>query len=261
MNRFRLIVLLLLLPPALAAQHARFAAPMPDVLSPEPRVSWIGLIGGANLNTHDGAFETSCAECRFSDGSGSAAMFGVEYGRRFNAPIGFAVKLLYDDKTADYTTVLNGGMRMTVEEGTGIIEYRPLNVERSSTVFLSYATLNPMLQLYPLKHLYLMAGPAVGFKLRAQYNERERLMDEGYTFVETGTRERTAISEDSADVPEAASMRLDLRAGIGYNLALSERVAFSPEVIYELPLSSIAESDSWKASTLHLSAVLKIYLF
>jgi hypothetical protein len=260
-----LLILLLMLGaamPAMAQWRESFAPePMPDVLTPEPRRWFFGLFGGLNLNEHPGTFKPdSCAECIFSDGSGKGAFFGLQIEYKPRPFIGLSVKAAFDDKRADYSRPLPGRKRVVIDATTGQTDSNVvLDFERTSTVYLSYFMINPMVELFPVKNLYVMGGVAFGFPIRKNYQIKERVLDPNFTFRETGTNELTVRDAATAEVLDVKS-RIDARVGAGYNIPLSPMVSLSPEVIYEFPLSTITSAAGWEAKSLHLLAVLKLTL-
>jgi hypothetical protein len=133
-----------------------------------------------------------------------------------------------------------------------MLEYR-----RELSVKLAYFTLSPMIELFPVGGLYVMAGPSVGVRVTSTQEYTKSLTDENYEFVPNDDVS-IRVDKDSGDIPEAESLRLDLRAGIGYNLRLSKHVSFAPEVSYIYPLTNISTDDDWSASAIHLVGVLKI---
>jgi hypothetical protein len=269
MKRLRLAIpglLVALLPALCHAQPAMrlMSAPPPGVLTPSPKLWWIGFTGGINFNEHSGTFlPPKCSECSFTDGSGQGIFAGIQLENRFSRTFGVAVKIIYDDKRAMYKNTYRNNNTMVIDQSTQGYTYIPADLERTTNVYLSYLVINPMLEIFPLKNLYLMAGTGIGFKIDVSYDLKDKFVDQGLLFWESGTNEVALVTKgsDSSDVPGPSSMRLDLRVGVGYNLRLSESVILAPEAIYDLPLTAIAGDKSWKAGTIHLGAVLKVYLF
>ena len=259
---FGLFVCLCCIPPASA--QWRFSAspePRPDVLSPEPRRLYLGFFAGLNLNEHPGTFRPDrCDECVFNDGSGKGVFLGAQLEYLFQPFIGVALKVALDDKRADYTTPLPSRKRIVIDETTGQPDSNViLDFERQASVLLSYVTINPMVEVFPLKNLYLMGGIALGVPVRKNYSVKERALDPNVRFWETGTSEVIYRDESEAEVQDVKT-RLDARVGAGYNIRISPVVLLAPEVMYEFPLSTIAAEPNWKAQSIHILAVLKITL-
>ncbi len=253
---------------ALALGADRAPAPLlrpaqlpPDVLHPDPSRWWIGPQIGVNLNTHPGTFRPYCDECSFSDGSGAGVLLGLQLEHAVAPAVHVTAKLLYDNKSADYTALTPQRLSdvKVVETGEYVQEY--VNYERSSSVVLSYLMLHLAAQVYPFGGFYVFAGPAVGIPLDATYNVREKIMDPGYVYPRTDLTEEDIEPVTNLDrVTTLESPRLDLRAGIGYDLPIGRSVLLSPEVSYGLPLTDIASFSGWKAETIHLVVVLKFAL-
>jgi len=250
---------------ALTVDHAeaQFHAPAPapplppDVLGPAPRVWWFGPLIGVNLVEHSGDYTTGFCECTFSDGSGTGFRIGAELGHMFNPQWGFAVKLFYDDMQAQYS---NQVFKMAdwVDEETGESGKDNTTFERKLDVRLSYVVLNPMLHFYPFGGLYLMAGPGIGFASTSTIEYTKTVLDDQY-LIYRNDEETAVIDRDSGDIPDVNSLRLDIRAGIGYALRLGRNITFAPEVTYNLPLTTISSSeDNWQASAINITGVLRI---
>ncbi len=250
--------LLLLFVPALLysqfrAQPVISPEPMPDVLGPPP-VQWmVGLDAGLNVNQHPGSFKTKLCECTFSDGSGRGILLGGEIWHRFSRRIAISFKVLYDDLQGQYSSILENDTTL-MDDGTKV----PLDYERIGDVRLTYLMFNPMLQYSPFGELYVMAGPAVGITARAEYQYRLRHLNPDYVFVSTQTDE--SVIEDWTDIPDANTIRIDVRFGLGYNLWLSRAVVFSPEISYSVPMTGISNVSGWEANTLRAVGVIKFVI-
>lgn len=232
--------------------------PPPSVLEPAPRVWWIGPQLGAGLNTYSGTYTTKSCNCTFGDGDGSGFNAGIELGHLFTPSLGVVVKLLYNDFSGAATNTVTEPTEV-LDEATGNLETVPLSIERKLETKLSYLTLAPMLHLYPVGGLYLLAGPGVGFSLTATQTYSRTILDEGYVFWNTGEPSSTLV-EDTGDIPEAESVRFDVRAGLGYALRLGAGVLFAPEVTYVYPFTSVSGGDDWSVSSIHFTGVLRILL-
>ncbi len=235
--------------------HAPAPAPPlpPDVLGPAPRVWWFGPLIGVNLVEHSGDYTTGFCDCTFSDGSGTGFTIGAELGHMFNPQWGFAVKLFYDDMQAQYS---NQVIEMATVKNES--EKVQANFERNLDMRLSYFVLNPMLHFYPFGGLYLMAGPGIGFASTSTIEYTKTILDDQFIY-DRNLKETAVIDRDSGDIPDVNSLRLDIRAGIGYALRLGRNITFAPEVTYNFPLTTISSSnDDWKASAINITGVLRI---
>jgi hypothetical protein len=249
---------------ALTVNHAdaQFHAPAPasplppDVLGPAPRIWWFGPLVGVNLTEHGGDISTGFCDCTFRDGSGTGFRIGAELGHMFNPQWGFAVKLFYDDMQAQYSNQILEKAPVW-DPDPDKIEDVISNYERKLDVRLSYFVLNPMLHFYPVGGLYLMAGPGIGFSSTSTMEYTKTNLD-GYIFKRNG-EETAVIDRDSGEIQNVNSLRLDLRAGIGYALRLGRNISFAPEVTYNFPFTTISSSDDdWEASAINITAVLRI---
>jgi hypothetical protein len=238
------------------ASHAQFSfqnAPPPDVLHPAPSRWWIGPQLGVNLNTHGGDYFTDFCECSFKDGTGTGLTAGVEIGHMLSPWLGMALKLVYNDLQAQYSSPIRLPSK-TVDDEIFDVDYT-----RELDVRLGYLMLNPVIQVQPFPFLYLFAGPAIGIRTTAKQDYTLRISDPTVEFEYTRLDEKL-ITDDSGEIPNAESLRADLRAGLGLNFRIGRGLRLAPEVSYGIPLTTIADDDDWKASAIHLTAVLKIDL-
>ncbi len=232
------------------------STPTPDVLGPAPIIWWLGINAGMNLNQHSGDFITTECNCVYKDMSGSGLLFGGELSHKMSDDFGFVIKVLYDDKRASATNDTSENTIVLDEQGNYLGDYI-LPYERKLDVRLSYLNVNPMLQWYPLWGLYVQVGPTLSMRLNASYDYTKKQKDAGYVF-KSNNQSETSI--EKLDIPESQSLRLDLRAGVGYNLKLSRNMIFAPEVLFDYPLTKISSDDNWMVQTIHIIGVLKIAL-
>ena len=248
------LLLPLAAPRLMAQNHSSWAAAPPSgVLSPTPSQWWIGPQIGANLVTHSGDFVTDFCQCSFADGSGAGISVGLELGHMLSPWFGLALKAVYSGMGADYSYFI---MRNAVLETGETVLARH---ERTNRVELGYLSFNPVLQLHPFNGLYFFAGPAVGFNTAGTTEYTLKIADDRYLFDIGGPEERP-IEEDNGDIPGLESLRLDLRFGLGANIRLGRSFLFSPEVSYNLPMTTISSDDNWKAEAFHLIGVFKFEL-
>ncbi len=240
------------------SQWSMQAMPPPDVLNPTPSAWWWGPQIGVNLNTHEGEFFTKFCECSFKDGSGVGITAGVEVGHMLSPGLGIAVKLLYNDLQAQYSNRVIESTQVVDRDDPSKYEFLDIEWERKNDVKLGYFMLHPVLQLYPMHWLYVFAGPAIGIKTTATQSY-SKIPDEQFEIL-VGDPNVRVVTEDSGPIPDAASTRADLRAGLGLNIRLGRSIRIAPEVSYGLPLTTISDDDDWKAQAIHATAVLKFDL-
>ncbi|MBR9974505.1 MAG: hypothetical protein KFF77_02905 [Bacteroidetes bacterium] len=257
------LIVLMMLGSSVTTLHAQFrsdvgapAAPPPGVLSPDPSQWWIGPQIGASLTTHPGDFITEFCNCAFEDGSGAGIAVGIELGHKLSPLIGIALKAMYNDFGADYS--------YKIIQETWVVElneFMPAEHERRNRIDLGYFMLHPALQIHPFSGLYVFLGPAVGINTTGTTSYSLLMTDERYMFdPATGNADDRTIEEDSGEIPGLESLRLDFRFGAGADFRLGRSFVISPEVSYNLPLTTISSDDNWKAQAIHLIAVFKFEL-
>ncbi len=238
--------------------HAQYRTQMsvpapPSVLSPDPSVWWIGPQIGVNINSHTGDFLTDFCQCSFENGSGVGVSAGFEIGHMFSPLFGIALKAVYSDLRADYSYEID--LNALLNTGETVLARH----ERQNEVELGYFMFNPVLQLHPFPGFYLFAGPAVGVNTVGNTTYKVVMVDERYV-IDIGNPDERTIEIDSGEIPGIEKLRMDVRFGFGLNIRLGRSFVFSPELSYNLPLTTISSDDNWKAEAIHVIGVFKFEL-
>lgn len=105
--------------------------------------------------------------------------------------------------------------------------------------------------------LFLSLGAGAGFFMGGTVLDQETLTTPGI-FYQQGSN-KVVYHDGNLDEIADPGLRAALILGIGYDLALSRGLALSPEVQFDLPLTSVTSEDSdWKQMALRFSVVLRL---
>jgi hypothetical protein len=261
--KIRFLFYLLCIVPAASflaqAQYRQFAPepPPPDVLSPAPRLWWIGPEAGVNINALTGSYTTEFCDCTFENGNGVGLSVGAEGGYFLFPALAIAVKVVYNDLQAD--SKHNATELTTVwDEQAQIYSEEMIDYQRSLHIKLSYLTINPMIEVYPFGGVYLMAGPAFGIPMNSTVEYTKQLLSNDYFFY--WNQQGQTVIQVGGDIVNLRKSRIDFRVGAGINIRIGRNTFLSPEALYNLPLTKILNSGDWSAQPIHLMLALKFFL-
>ncbi len=115
------------------------------------------------------------------------------------------------------------------------------------TCKISYLTINPMLKIaIPGNGLYFVAGP--GFGINVQNKMSEKITQNGAI-----TSSRTATISNM-------NMRIEARAGLGYNFELGNVVVLAPQLTFGIGLNQVVTDTEWKIHSIQLALACKFKL-
>lgn len=101
--------------------------------------------------------------------------------------------------------------------------------------------------------IYFQSGMSLGSFLKKSFIQKETLVrPSGVTFT-NGSRVRNEVF---GEIPDVYSFQPYLQAGISYDVLLSKKWTFSPELIIGYPLNSVVKGLRWNVDIIRLGAVL-----
>lgn len=217
----------------------------------------IGLFANFNSNFHSAGIAElpgvpNCCN-QFNSGSGSGMAYGLHISFPFAANIALNFRALYSDM---------GGLLEEKEYEQIIInrELRLAEINHSIDAEMAMAALESSINFRLFGRFSVFAGPSLGYFLRHDYSQSEKLVkpDEG-TF-ENGLRIR---NERSGEIPEAKPLIFYICAGMFYDIPLDDDATWliSPEVTFTSGLSSVLENQDWTISNLRFGLALKFAPF
>ncbi len=173
----------------------------------------VGVGGGLNLNLHSPEFNLSkpltLSETNFNTNTNSLTGFGgLLINYRFAKNYEFSARLGYNSASAD------------LKSETGA------TLETS----LNYFSISPNVQFYnvlPLENLYLLGGLDVGLSLNSSA--------------------QISSSSITPQFGNSVNPRFALNLGIGYDYTISPKFSVSPELIFQMPLNQVSNSENYNS--------------
>lgn len=225
--------------------------------------SKFGIFGHYLLSLHSADFTRlpgipNCCP-RFESGSGS----GYTYGALYEVPI--SNKFFLGARVG----LQSIGATLKAEEGTTIIVdgvARRGTFTHSVESSLSNLGIDGLIIWNPVKKLYFSTGLRFGMVNSSTFAQEERITTpaNGATFLDSnGNDSRQRVRNVfSGDIPQANGTYMGLLIGTGYEFPLnkSKSLLISPELFYQIGLTSVASEMNWNANGLRAGIALKYEL-
>jgi len=209
----------------------------------------LGVEGGIGINQQQGEYASNCG-CTFPSGNGSGFILDA-IGERF---LGYQLSLvgrfgvLLKNTSSSLMTDTN---QTSLQNGAIVKQTVPFTEQAS--VKLTYIAFTPTIRYYILTdRLFAEVGPSFGFLLSSNLNATEQVSQSGYTFTD-GSTERQI---QNGSITNGSTFNMSLFGGIGYTFQLKGRLAFSPEVFFMLPLTSVQDGSNWKIMSYQVTGTL-----
>jgi outer membrane protein OmpA-like peptidoglycan-associated protein len=225
--------------------------------------SKFGIFGHYLLSLHSADFTRlpgipNCCP-RFESGSGSGYTFGALY----EVPI--SNKFFLGARVG----LQSIGATLKAEEGTTIIVdgvARRGTFTHSVESSLSNLGIDGLIIWNPVKKLYFSTGLRFSMVNSSTFAQEERITTpaNGATFLDSnGNDSRQRVRNVfSGDIPQANGTYMGLLIGTGYEFPLnkSKSLLISPELFYQIGLTSVASEMNWNANGLRAGIALKYEL-
>lgn len=237
------ILALVLVRPMLLAQDT----------TPADQEPYYGGFFHLNINLHRAGFSrlpgvpNCCSE--FTGGSG----MGFTVGGLFDYPLS---SLLFFDARLGYSEL--GASLVEPEETTVIVGGDPTTgkFEHQLEAGLGALVFEPALGYRVSPRFSVRAGAGLGYLLKADYSQREQLVEP----EETGVFEnnRRVRNEFEGDIPNAASVLAYAKLGAGYDFPLNREgtLIATPEIVYTRGFSSIVTDSVWSVDALRIGVAV-----
>jgi hypothetical protein len=213
---------------------------------------YIGGFLGAQRTWSRGSFKTLC-NCEYNDGSGYGPAFGALLEYPLTPAFLVAGELRYADFSTSYS-VRETRTEFILSRGA----YEQVDFERNADIDLTQLSVAVFAVLRAGRTgLFLFAGPRIGFPLRAQIDESERVLTPGLAYGSTGSGGKPFAQGGMNLLWSTRVPRFDGVAGIGARLPLKPRLLLEPRISYAHPFTSVVkEHSSWSLSALDFSLAL-----
>jgi len=220
----------------------------------------IGIFGHYLLSIHSADFSNlpgipNCCP-RFESGSGS----GYTFGGLLEVPI--SNKFLLGARVG----LQSIGAALKAEEGTTIIVdgvARRGTFTHSVESSLSNLGVDGLVIWNPVKKLYFSTGLRFGMVSTSTFAQEERITTpaNGATFLDSnGNDSRQRVRNVfSGEIPQANGTYMGMLLGMAYEFPLnkSKSLLISPELFYQIGLTSVASEMNWNANGLRAGLALK----
>lgn len=212
-----------------------------------------GIFGHLNLNYHTANFDSlsNCPSCSPGFREGNGIGFSLGFLSNF-----ILSDFLFLDMRLGY--FVRNGVLKRLEEDTVNLNAQAVKgiFEHTLDSKISSIGLEPMLGIRVWDAFSLHLGFHAGLIIQKDATHQEKIIEPA-----TGTYEnnmRTRLVKD-VQIPDAASLRLAILAGLSYELPLNrERTWYlQPEAFYSYGLNEVAKNTEWKINTLRLGLALK----
>jgi hypothetical protein len=225
--------------PAAYSQIPRKVVPPPSY----PAFS-VGVIGGVNVNVHNGSFQTNqlyvCEQ--FQNGVGAGAFMGVE--GVYNTDKVYSI-ILRAGFANYYASFISGRGQVAIKDSLG--DYLSEYTWKPS---LSYIAIEPLFGFTPYTtHLRFAIGPTFNFLQSKKFTEQNDIVTaDGPTFTfEDGTNTRIVAA---GDLEGMRSFLIGLQTSISYEFFPGGNVIVSPVLSAHYLLQSPTPDYQWNIFTL-----------
>ncbi|HZV12882.1 MAG TPA: hypothetical protein VFA55_06665, partial [Candidatus Kapabacteria bacterium] len=211
----------------------------------------IGLIGGVNVNVHNGNFQTTqlyvCEQ--FQNGVGPGAFMGIEGVYNTDKVYSILLRAGFSNYYASFTS---GRGQVLIKDSLG--DYLSEYTWKPS---LSYISIEPLFGFTPYNtHLRFAIGPTLNFLASKKFTEQNDIVTaDGPTFTfEDGTNTRIVAAGDLVDM---RSFLLGLQTNISYEFMPGGNVIISPYMSAHYLLQSPTPDYKWNIFTLQAGVSLR----
>jgi outer membrane protein OmpA-like peptidoglycan-associated protein len=212
-------------------------------------IARLGLTGSVTLNMHSGALDTrdGLLECGSFDGANTVSWMA---GNAVWVPLApsFALQGRLQYWKADGTFTAPNDVQPNVALPDGSLVRMESEYELRTS--LDYVTLDVMALWYVAGGFFVAAGPQIGFNTRASFEQAEVILEPSFLQFTQGGRERTFLASTFEQNGTSANLRIALATMIGYDLRVHPSIVVTPELGYNLGITSVLNTNDWKVSAL-----------
>lgn len=248
MKRFLLPILF-----AIAVSTALADPPDEDVLRPHltGKSRWFyELDAGVNFNLLSGnpdyraRNELEGISNVFEQGTGISPLVGFTVGYELNPHIALAFRADYDPRwNSNSSTVSDTCLLRDPLDPTMVVGRSPIDVMKSYDVDITYLSLSLQARI-TFRRLFIYLGPSVSIPFSAKTSETDRIVDDSsscsYAPLDPRAPKTTSATLSGSS---STAMRVALRLGLGYNIAIGEHWALVPQVGLDVGLSNTFAAD------------------
>ncbi len=222
---------------------------------------YVGLFGGAGVNFHTGTFDTrdgliSCGY--FNDASSLRWLAGNYLEIPYSDKWMFSLRLFYQRMGAEFTTPTANPPKVSLGDGTLVTA----NTDQVLDTRLDYLNLALVGKYFFYKKWYAAIGPCLGYAVRADFTQKEKIISPaGLKFI-TGESERTILEGDfdNSAAGTSVGLRFSALAALGVDCPVGDRFVVNPEVSYNLAITKAMTPSDWRVNALNFTIGLKFLI-
>lgn len=225
-----------------------------DVLRPEGGKSpwFIGIDGGITYSSFNGGpliligftnpYNTLPSAQRFitlDKGNGLGFLFGAAVDVPLSKNIGIIGKLSYNTRSGKFTANQQFPLVTLLPPDTTLI-----TISQDLSWQFRYISFDILLRVQLMdKSLYLLVGPSFNSLSSNSAKLDERIVSPNafYTQTNGSLTSFTSLSAEQ-EIKGLKSMRIELKAGLGWWVQINEKLFLTPEVLIGFPISKIADN-------------------
>ena len=206
----------------------------------------IGVFVGLGQNFQSGEMYVKCEDCDFSGGAKFGYTFGLLYEhelfRRFS--LGISATYNYLGLTSGFQEIEPTQVEY-ISNGNTLTENANIRFSHSIEIDLHNFAVAPYLKWTPFDFMFIRTGFAIGTNFSTNLLHTKTL---GQKTVRLSNGELEAITNKKLDetiqnseIPSLVTPQLYLQPALGFNIAFSNSVHFSPIFEYSIPFTNYSD--------------------
>lgn len=216
----------------------------------KPIPLWLGVNAGYGITLHilSGAqCLTGCPE--YSGGVGGAPFAGVSLDWFATDRFGASLRAQYLLSSITMQTT-SASVNVLNQNGDSV----PLVRSYAETARLP-ELITDLSAFYAIGKWKLSVGASVGIVMSPEWESSVQILDPANQVYGNGKTDTIFFPRQS--LPNINTLQVRISGGVNYDIPLSAKVSFVPELRVFLPVTKLRDIDSWKESIVELGASLK----
>jgi hypothetical protein len=238
---------------------------------------YIGPVFGYNRSIHSvnlASFASDPLCPYFTNGSSNGFYAGLSFEQHFgkvNSKHSIIARVLYNSLPASLKTTGDTYPSLVESKVGDSTIYTVVNSSTEHTIDVKYnlLTVEAMYKFNVVKTFGLTIGPTFDFPISKTKDQRFSLLEpnnvqfvKDQAAVDRGEikyadNDRTIIVSEG-DIPESSSLRVGIKAGVQYEIYMSERWYLVPAVYYNFAITNVTSAEDWKVNAFQAGVDLRI---
>lgn len=204
----------------------------------------VGITGSVSMNMHRGTLTTAdgLLECgTFEDANTLSWMAGNALWLPVTNNIAFNARLQYWKADGTFSAPNDVSPNVALPDGSLV----RMSSEYEVVTTLDYINLDLLALWYPIHNFYVGLGPQLGFNTRANFEQKETILEPSFLEFTQGGRERTFLASSFEQNGSTAVLRIAAHAVVGYDFRVNNNVVVSPELGYAYAFTNVLNTSEW----------------